>query len=307
VNTLDDCFYDYLNSEVKSATAMVLAGTLKESGLVWAAEALRMYIANNSEPTAMLWNGRPCVISANAPLSPATGEVWFDPVEILPMIMCPHPEIPDIDQASWVALHPVQAWQFRTFLRMVKIGRKRTEFPHAGDYLEPARFAHLPGVNYVTNVYHDEGLAYTIWFGKTLGGDADLYFSRAIVTPDEFRLILPEGMRLWDVAEYSPSEFTRRAIGADTIDKNDYDEAELYESGENVNLPNRMLFDEWETRSDIGISSSASPDDTLHPTDRYTLFFDIDNAAPRPAETAQERQAAGIALAEARHLAGKPG
>lgn len=276
-------FRDYLAFDLDVAAGIRLAGSLADAGLAKEAQALQAHLTNASGLTSWRWDGRPCTISASLPPNPNPGDVWFDAVEITPMIMCPHPRRPtELYQASWVALHPVQYWQFRAFLELVKVGHKRTEFPHAPDYMDPARFAQQPPLSFVTNVYHDEALAYTAWFGKSLCGARDLDFARSLVSPAEFQMVLPEGLRLWDASEYSGSEFVRRAIGLDTIDKDENDEADLLESGENLRLPDRMLFDEWERRADIGFASSVSPGFPMTNELQHSLFFDLENSASRP-------------------------
>lgn len=288
LGSLAKTFEDYLKSGLNPGAAAEMCQALYHSGLHNESIALSKYLEAQTEganhPIESIWNQRKCYLGLNCPLDLNPGDVWFDVVELTPMILVPRGS--DIyPPAEWLAMHPVYEWQFKGFLGCVKVGRKRIEFEHPLDYLSVERFKDIGGTKFITDVYHDEALAYAHWFGKTLSDQGDLRFARAFLSDSEFSKMLPKGMRLWDGTEYPGSEFVRTATGIDTLYKemkDQYDEFLLRESGDNLSLPDRMLFEEWERRDDIGFSTSAfglpKPLSTLP---GKTIFFDLENAAPR--------------------------
>ncbi|MBO0859167.1 MAG: hypothetical protein J2P21_11955 [Chloracidobacterium sp.] len=286
--SLAKIFEDYLKSGLDPDVSAELCPALNYSGFHNESFALRKYLESQAEgadqPVELNWGPRKCYVGINLPPKPNPGDVWFDIVELTPMILIPlksniHPP------SVWLAMHPVYEWQFKGFLGCVKLGRKRIELEHPADYLSAKRFNDLGGKNYITDVYHDEALAYAGWFGKILSGQDDLRYAKTFLNDSEFSMMLPKGMRLWDGSEFPSSEFVRTATGIDTLYKelkDQYAEFLLRESGDNLSLPDRMLYEEWERRGDIGFSTSdfgiTMPLSTLP---SKTIFFDLENASPR--------------------------
>jgi hypothetical protein len=231
------------------------------------------------------WNQRKCYSGLHPPRKPKLNDVWFDVVELTPMILVPSEDDPALDQACWLAMHPVYRWQFHGFLGCVKMGRKLIDVPSAPDYLSGERFEGTGRAEFITDLYHDEALAYAHWFGKFLSGQFELSDARHFLNDNEFSQILPQGMRLWEEAEFPASEFARLAFGSDTLNKEQeeqYNEFLLRKSGENKSLPDRMVYEEWERRDDIGFSTSMPLQLGLidKPT-RDSIFFEVRNSAPR--------------------------
>lgn len=286
--SLAKTFEDYLKSGLDSGATKEMCQALYYSGLHNESIALRKYLEAQAEsadhPIELNWNQRKCYAGLNPPPNPNPGDVWFDVVELTPMILIPQAR--DVSPpANWLAMHPVYEWQFKGFLGCVKVGGKRIEFEHPADYLSAKKFKDVGGTKFITDIYHDEALAYVGWFGKCLSDQFDLQDARAFLNDNEFSMALPPGMRLWSGMEYSGSEFVRIAIGRDTLykePKDRYAEFLLRESGENLSLPSRMLYEEWERREEIGFSTMVFLDpEPLSTLPSETIFFNLKNAAPR--------------------------
>ena len=286
--SLAKTFEDYLKSGLDFGAAEEMCQALYYSGLHNESIALRRYLEAQAEgaerPVELNWGQRKCYSGLNLPPNPNPGDVWFDAVELAPMVLIPRKS--DIyPPAIWRAMHPVYEWQFKGFLGCVKLGRKRIELENPADYLSAKRFKDVGGIKFITDVYQDEALAYAHWFGKGLGSQSELRRARAFLDDSEFSMMLPKGMRLWNGTEYSGSEFVRTATGRDTLDKkpeDQYAEYLLRESGDNLSLPDRMLYEEWERRDDIGFSTSAfGLPEPLSTLPSETIFFDLKNSAPR--------------------------
>jgi hypothetical protein len=286
---LEKTFSTYLSSSLDNGAAKEMCGVLDYSGLKDECKALEAYLEARtiSSPNAgeLHWGQRKCFSGPYPPPNPELNDIWFDVVELTPMLLIPKRDDPSIGRACWIAMHPVYQWQFNGFLKCVEVGRKLIEFPSAPDYLSTERFKKRDTTKIVTNIYHDEALAYVHWFGKFLTGHFELMNANHFLNENEFSQVLPPGMLLWDEGEFPASEFVRSAFGRDTIHKElkaRYDEFLLRETGENESLPNRTVFEEWERREDIGFSTCVLLELGLiedMPSD--SIFFEFQNAAPR--------------------------
>jgi hypothetical protein len=286
---LEKTFQNYLRSGLDKDVAREMSRVLHHSGLLNESKALEAYLEagtiSSRHSGELDWNQHKCYSGLYPPSNPNLNDVWFDMVELSPMILMPKRDDSSLDQACWLAMHPVYQWQFQGFLGCVKVRGKQIEFPSASDYLSAERFKDIDTTKFVTDVYHDEALAYAHWFGKVLCGRFDLRDAKNFLNDDEFSLILPLGMQLWDGAEFPASEFVRIAVGNDTMYKDGkalYDEYLLRENGENNILPNRVLYEEWERRDDIGFSTCVRLQlGLIERLPRRTIFFEFQNAAPR--------------------------
>jgi hypothetical protein len=288
---LEKSFQNYLQSGLDNGTAREMCRVLDHSGLHNESKALDAYLEARTISSRQLgelyWDQRKCFSGTYPPSKPEPNDVWFDVVELTPMILIPRGDGDDrsLDRAFWIAMHPVYQWQFNGFLECVEVGRKLIEFPSAPDYLSTERFEGVDPTKFVTDVYQDEALAYVHWFGKYTTDSFELIDARRFLNAGEFSLILPPGMRLWEEAEFPASEFVRPAFGADTLNKDQkdqYNEFLLRESGENKNLPNRVLYEEWERRKDIGFCTCVLLElGLMEDLTSGTIFFELLNTAPR--------------------------
>jgi hypothetical protein len=286
---LEKTFQKYLRSGLDKGAAREMCRVLDDSGLHDESKALEAYLEARAisihRSGELDWNQRKCYSGLYPPPNPSLNDVWFDVVELTPMIMIRGEGSPLLDHGFWLAMHPVYRWQFKAFLGYAKVKRKLIEVPSASDYLSAERFKDIDTIKFVIDVYHDEALAYAHWFGKFLSGQAELKHASRFLDEKEFSQILPQGMRLWDESEYPFSEFVRIAVGSDTLYKNQdaqYDEYLLRESGENKNLPDRILYEEWERRDDIGFSTCVPLQlGLIEDLPRDSIFFEFRNASPR--------------------------
>src|SRR5580700_1586537 len=253
---LEDLYCEYLSSRLNPQAGLSLSNSLAAAGLSQHALALEHYFQANSVPKLTTpipsIGGRPSFAGPLPPSDPQLGQVWFDLFEVCPMILVPNKRDPALRLSYWVTLHPVYVWQFRVFLNLVRFESGRTEFPVPSDLMAKERFAACRSIDYVTGVYQDEAVAYAAWFGKSLCGRMTLSFARALGGNQLLDSVLPPGMRLWDGAEVSSSEFLRIAVGQNTLDKLPWEEEELRDEDEHVPPDDQMLFEEWEKRQDTG-------------------------------------------------------
>jgi hypothetical protein len=286
---LEETFQNYLSSGLDKGAAREMCRVLDHSGLHNESKALEAYldarVISIRRSGELDWNQRKCYSGPYPPTKPKLNDVWFDVVELTPMILIPSEDDPSLDRAFWLAMHPVYRWQFRGFLGCAKVRRKLIEVPSAPDYLSAERFEGIGTTKYITDIYHDEALAYAHWFGKFLSGQFALDDARQFLNDDEFSHALPPGMRLWDESEFPASEFVRSAFGSETLNKTQeaqYSEFLLRESGENNSLPDRTVYEEWERREDIGLSTFVRLQVGLIESPlRHSIFFEFRNAAPR--------------------------
>jgi hypothetical protein len=290
---LGKAFQEYLQSGLNKGTAKEMCRVLDHSGLHNESKALKAYLdaqtISSGRSRELYWDQRKCISGLYPPSNPEPNDVWFDVVELTPMILIPRENDEDDDQSLdrlfWIAMHPVYQWQFNGFLGCAKMGRKLIQVPSTPDYLSAERFDGVDPMKFVTDVYQDEALAYVHWFGKYLCDHFELTDARRFLNDNEFSLILPRGMRLWEEMEFPASEFVRRAFGADTLNtdhKDQYNEFLLRESGENESLPNRVLYEEWERRKDIGFCTCVLLElGLMEDVTSGTIFFELLNTAPR--------------------------
>ncbi|MEJ7731874.1 MAG: hypothetical protein WKG00_22020 [Polyangiaceae bacterium] len=243
-----------------------MVGALEGVGLTDEAQALR---AAASGATAPRETGSGARIFAGRlpPADAGNGDLWFDPVELTTMVLVPASADLSPDVAGWLALRPCAVWQLRTFMRVGKVVRAPST-PKA--YLDPRRLEGLPGRAPATGLWHDEAIAYAHWFGKTLAGRFHLEAAVAFLSPVQLDAILPEGLSLWDGAEYS--EGKREAVSR----------AQLAAGGDDDDNDDDDALGEWARRPDIGFATFVrTRSGLMTEPKRRTYFFDLDGVAPR--------------------------
>jgi hypothetical protein len=268
---LEDSFVGYLGSALDTGAARELVAALDAAGLGVEAAGLRQ--AGAGVPAAAGPAGRRTFHGRRPPVDARAGDAWFDPVELVHMVLVP--ATPDLsgDVAGWVARRPCAVWQLRAFLRLAGVvGAGRV--PH--DYLDARRFAALEGHRAVTDVFHDEAIAYAHWFDKSITGRFTLQAASALLAPAELDALMPSGTALWDAAEYREGE--REAVTrANLFDDED-------EDGDDPAGPpaERHEFGEWERHPHIGFATFVRLRTGLLETPtRRSYLVDLDGAAPR--------------------------
>ncbi|MGE3807222.1 MAG: hypothetical protein AB7K24_21375 [Gemmataceae bacterium] len=279
---LVNAYTQYHQSKLDFNAGREFSQILQRAGLFDESLALELYFRSENESVFAFqrepWTNRRCVVSLTPPVNAQFGDLWLDPVEVNVAVFVPNRPESSQQGIGWISRHPVQVWQFCTFLKLVRKGASRTEFPFPTDYLSSERFQGLSSTLFATNVYHDEAIAYAVWFGKWLTSRLDLGNARRYLRAEEFRDLLPENMRLWDGS--LDREELRLAIGRDCLEKLPEDDIQMLLRGEKLPQPDRMVYGEWERSPSIGFSSvvhSALTIDRLKKS--YTSYFDLENTA----------------------------
>jgi hypothetical protein len=283
---LEIAYRNYLESDLNVAIAEILVTVLEQNGLETESQCLRIYLSEGScaKRNIKEWENKLCTISLNLPDNAEVGDLWFDPVELNLAILVPNPEGISHHVKSWVSTHPVYVWQYRAFLSLVKIGEKLDMRATPSDYLNLNRFKSQDSLLYVTGLYQDEAISYSSWMRKSLCGQSNLKAMEKYFSSKELSYIFPNTLKLWDSGEFQ--EDYRVAVGHKSIDKNaslDYDDIidENYEDLEN--LPDRMLYEEWDERSNIGMLTVVPVFIGLgQQNTTSTLHYELLNRSPRP-------------------------
>jgi hypothetical protein len=279
---LEGAFTQYLQANLDPYAGKEFSQALRREGLVDEGLALQTYL-NSGEVSACVfqrqpWAHRQCLVSPTPPVNARFGDLWLDTVEMNMSVFVPNKPGTSPHGLGWISTHPVCVWQFLTFLKLVRRGRVRTEFPFPADYLSLERFKGLSSASYVTDVYQDEAFAYSRWFGKWLSSQLDLANARHHLQPQELEAVLPAKMYLWDSSE--DIEGLRLAISHDNMEKQPGDEVQLSLRGQGPSHSDRMVYGEWERSPFVGLSTvvlSALAIDRRKKS--HTAYFDLENTA----------------------------
>ena len=148
--------------------------------------------------------------TSTLPAKAQPGDVWLDVAELMPMV-----RVPD----GWLALRPVERWQFGAFADRAKWSGSRRRVGDltpmdgtrllAGDEREP-----------VTRVLRDEAALYAQWFGKSIPHRIDWQLAAEALGPEDAE-------QLWGpVREWADEEYdgAYRLVDAELIDFDPDDE-----------------------------------------------------------------------------------
>lgn len=260
---LETAFREYLQTEHSLEKLKTLSELLPAVNLVDEANALKTYLEQGSKGIYTMqqgvWAGRRCYVGPYPPAQAEFGDLWFDVVELTPMVLVPNLEKQSKDVISWLAVHPVYMWQFRAFLHLLKWEIATTYFLGVDDLLDMTRFNGADGITYASNIYYEEAIAYAIWFRKGTSAQFELQAAKHSLTESMFNALLPDNILLWKAGGFPVSEFIRMAVGQKTLDKGPEGEMqELALSDEEraaLSVLDRTLFDEWERSENIGFST----------------------------------------------------
>jgi hypothetical protein len=284
-NPLEILYKDYLESNLNFSIAERLVTVLKKNRLELESYALKTYLdkGSGSKISVSEWGNRSCIISLNLPDNAEPGDLWFDPVELNLAILIPSPQDISHHLTSWVSTHPVYVWQYRAFLRLIKVGKKLDVFPSPDDYLTLKRIHNQPSLKYVSNLYQDEAIAYSSWMRKSLCGQSNLKAMQEYLSLKELNSILPSTMKLWASGEFQ--EDYRIAVGLKSLNKNpsiDYDDIVEENYDELESQSDRMLYEEWDDRGSIGMLTVVPVFIGLGQKDTTATFhYQLLNRSPR--------------------------
>jgi hypothetical protein len=283
---LEIAYQNYLENAFDSIATENLVAALEHYDLNLESQALKTYLNQGAgaKYTVDIWNGRLCNISFEPPLNAQPGDLWFDLVELNLAILIPNPVGMSHHVTSWISTHPVKVWQYRTFLNLVEIGEKIDVFPAPLDYLNSIRFQGKDGLFCITDLYQDEALAYSGWMRKNLCGQMEAIAARAYLSSDEFSTIFPPILKLWESDDFQ--EWYRTAIGRSNIDKKpsyEYEHIIKENYQELESQPDRMLYEEWDCRSNIGMLTIVPVSTGLSQQSTFSTFhYEILNRVPHP-------------------------
>lgn len=284
---LEERYLEFLNSQLNHDKGKELCKELERMGLNSECQALTLYLDGVTQQVLSfqesIWEDCRCFIGSNKPSSAQVGDLWFDIVELVPMILVSSAGSDIHPMNVWVSIRPVYTWQFRTFAKLIEWQLIRKDFLKVDDLFNLDRWNHRPPLEFIGDIYHEEAAAYAHWFGKQLSGQFILEIAKETIKKEQFSSILPENRYLWDEAEYSLSEFVRIAISQANINKDPDDEFELREEGQNSSIPDRILYEEWERISNIGCLTIIPQNLPLMinlPRRAYE-FVEMTNSAPR--------------------------
>jgi hypothetical protein len=276
-------YQEYLESNLDTKSSQSLVQTLRNHELEIEAQTLTAYLEQGSGATCRLtgdlWGDRVCIVSNDPPSSPKLGDLWFDPTELTLAVFVPNLQGQPSHMAGWNSTHPVYVWQYRTFLKLVQLGKRIEIFETPDSYLNPARIESQKSLDFITNIYHDEALAYSCWIGKNLCGQGDLRAAKGQLSTDEINGILPASLKLWESGEFM--EGYRIAVSLNTLDCDPCLGYEDEDANEEIEA-DRILFDEWDRRSYVGLMTKVSLLTGLSQTPKTsTFYYEILNRAPR--------------------------
>ncbi len=173
---LSAAYSDYLTRRDHAGSAATLADALEADGLALEASLLRAATGAPSGPVTIdvpgsPWNGRRAWLGERLPTSAGIGDLWFDPLELTPMLLVPRFEGPDQQTASadpfaWISLRPVAAWQYRAFLDLADIDLRPAEhlpFPT----FDRDRLHLAVESDRATSLTSYEALTFAAWLGKS--------------------------------------------------------------------------------------------------------------------------------------------
>ena len=253
------------------------------------AAGLKAYIDKGPSAEYVLmkasWAGRRCIVGATPPSTAEPGELWLDLAEMTMMVLIPGHDKNDPRKRSWLSTHPAYQWQFTGFQALARWRVSQKYFLKASDLMSTTeRFMLTPETRHVSNIYHEEAVGYARWFGKMLCSQSTLQLARSFLPPECCTEVLPKDFRLWSEMECMHSEFVRIAIGQSSLDSDPDDQfEERRENKENEALGDRMLFEEWERRPEIGLATCIPLQDGLvhqAPARAYE-FMELTSLAPR--------------------------
>src|SRR3954467_4906463 len=120
--SLSLAYISYLRDR-SDAAASALIGQLELNGYMLEGSLLHAYTRNPDSWTVIdvegsAWSGRRAWLGPALPDDRRAGDIWFDALEIMPMILLPNLEDEEDaiqqsepDLLSWMALRPVANWQ----------------------------------------------------------------------------------------------------------------------------------------------------------------------------------------------------
>lgn len=229
-------YLEYLNS---SASGSGLSEALANYGLPLHAEALSLYLKGgeiNSFSLTGPWSSSKCYLTKNPPDNAEALDIWFDPYELSFMVRTVNPLGYGKAVIGWVSISPVFYWQYHVFQQLVKFSIRDDSFLQADDLLASRPFG-VDKWEYASDVYHEEAVAYAFWHGKWVASNIRFEAIAELLSPEQLKTMLPEGMSYWDAA-FSGTEDSRA----------------VFKFGEDGAI-DKYVVGEWDRTNEIGFTT----------------------------------------------------
>jgi hypothetical protein len=262
INELERSYQVYLESDLHPQVGQVLIPVLQSNGLEVEAQGLSVYLEQGEGatyfPKADLWGSSLCTVGKKIPSNSQPGDLWFDPIELNLAILVEHLPYQSDDVTSWISIHPVYVWQYRTFLRLVEVGGKTNPYALDTDYLSLVRVETLQSLDFITNIYQDEALAYLGWMGKNPCDQGQLKAANEQLNSSQMQSILPPPLKVWEGSEFL--EGVRVAVALNTLYRDpNLDYKNIIQENEEMEMrAGQMMFEEWERSSNVGLVTAVA-------------------------------------------------
>jgi hypothetical protein len=240
---LADAFAAYLRDRSNRSASSTLVSGLGSAGYAVEASLLKCHLSD-PEGEAIVevggpWSGRRARFGLKPPESGVPGDLWFDPLEVVPMVLLP---TADDDHGaalrSWLAIRPVANWQLSAFVELAPVSPRRQQIKAPLALLDRARLLTGRDTDSATSATLAEAGMYAHWFGKSLGGLEDWRAAYAHLSADQVEA-------LWGRSREELGGEFEEGVGIvvrpDTVT---LDYAAAYDSG----TPSEVFIGEFEAR-----------------------------------------------------------
>ncbi|MCA0458446.1 MAG: hypothetical protein LCI00_31065 [Chloroflexi bacterium] len=287
---LEITYQHYLEQRADKNLVTNLSKELRRIELVDEADALALYHKKGDGAT-FIWKtgvlaGKRCFVGRWKPDNAEYGDLWFDTIQLMPMIFLQNLPTYSPDSICWLALQPVRIWQFRVFLRVVSWEFWRRDFVSVQDCFDLKRFEDLDGTTPVKQVYWEEACAYAHWFHMFITSTIEIKAAKELLQASIFDQIMPPSYHFWDQDRFLPNEFLRVAVSQKTFNMDGKTQMiQAATSVEKIDPEERVLFNEWENRFDISfivcLPTRAKLKELNKVPARLSEFIQLNNLAPR--------------------------
>ncbi len=183
LSNLMNSYIQYCQTRFSKPCALELVAELKNTGLVLESECLLAFSQQDTEINKLKqlditpWEGKSIWLSKAPPSCAISGDWWFDPIQICFYARMFREPMDEFDRPvnGWCAVKPVQVWQFRAFLKMVRFrpyGYTPQGLAVPSKLLED-RYQSQKETAFITHVTDYMGVLYSAWYGK--GGLSNLH------------------------------------------------------------------------------------------------------------------------------------
>jgi hypothetical protein len=224
--SLGRLYEDYLRTRPTPA----LVDALEAAGLVAEAELLSRWSGAQFESTvpAGPWAGRSVTASLVPPAPREPGELWFDPLELVLMLLTaaepldPHeryaPEaIANYEPFhSWLATRAVGRWQLAAFLALAEIRPRTIQVEPAIKPFDPDRILAGDEFEPAVGLTYGEAALFANWLGKLVADVDDWAAAARILGPAEIAELWGSSRREWGG---KIDEGVALAIGREDLDE----------------------------------------------------------------------------------------